>query len=284
MGETSAIQWTQRTWNPWQGCAKVSEGCANCYMFRDKRRYGQDPETVVRSSAQTFNAPMKWQREAAAAGRTDLVFTCSWSDWFIRDADAWRPEAWEIIKRCPNLVFQILTKRHGRIAKGLPADWGTGYPNVWLGVSAEDQATWDARTRELREVPARVRFVSVEPMLGAIDPTMRAGEHLPPCPQSEHNRGTWASLPCDCWPHRLGIGWVILGGESGGREARPTDPAWVRTFLAACSDGVAWTPRPFVKQLGSVWAREHKARDSHGGDMAEWPADLRVREFPEGAS
>jgi protein gp37 len=83
MGEKSAIEWTQNTWNPWQGCHKVSPGCKFCYMYRDKERYGQDPKIVVRSKPPTFNAPLKWKEPA-------LVFTCSWSDWFVEEADDWR--------------------------------------------------------------------------------------------------------------------------------------------------------------------------------------------------
>src|SRR3990167_6883297 len=97
----SKIEWTNDTWNPWHGCTKVSEGCDHCYMFRDKVRYGQDPELVVRSKT-TFTAPLKWKEPS-------LVFTCSWSDWFHKAADAWRDEAWAIIKATPHLTYQILT-------------------------------------------------------------------------------------------------------------------------------------------------------------------------------
>lgn len=252
MGDTSTIQWTNRTWNPWQGCAKVSPECDQCYMFRDKIRYGQDPEKVVRSKPPTFNKPLAWEREAAAANRSDLVFTCSWSDWFIRDADVWRAEAWTIVRRTRHLTYQILTKRHGRIAANLPSDWGNGYPNVWLGVSAGDQRTWDARTKALRDIPARIRFVSLEPMLAPVDVSDAA---------------RW-------------LDWIVVGGESGGLNARPIDERWIRAVIDSCRGTGC---RVFVKQMGSAWARRNKARDSHGGDMAEWAVDLRVREFPRAA-
>lgn len=264
MGERSAIQWTNRSWNPWQGCAKVSAGCADCYMFRDKKRYGQDPETVVRSKPATFNAPFAWERAAAGAEREDMVFTCSWSDWFIRDADPWRDEAWAIIRATPHLTYQILTKRHARIADHLPSDWGDGYPNVWIGVSIEDQATAEQRIPLLLSVPAVVRFLSCEPMLGPVA------------------LGLLGTIPKDIapWSYMLvrdRIDWVIFGGESGGMEARRTDPAWIAEGVRECREADV---AAFVKQLGSPWAREHKARDSHGGDPAEWPESLRVREFP----
>lgn len=166
MGVNTGISWTKHTWNPWRGCTKVSAGCKNCYMFRDQKRYGRNPAEVVRTK--TWRDPIKWNRAAAEAGNKDLVFTCSWSDWFHKDADPWREEAWEIVHSCPNLVFQILTKRADRIANHLPADWGSGYQNVWLGVTVEDQeATW--RIPNLLAVPAAVRWISAEPLLGPVD-------------------------------------------------------------------------------------------------------------------
>jgi len=195
MSDETIIAWTDRTWNPWRGCTKVSPGCAHCYMFTAQRRYGRDPEIVTR--CQTWGQPRKWQLAAAAAGRIERVFTCSWSDWFHVDADPWRDEAWAIIKSCPSLHFQILTKRDDRIAANLPRDWGSGYPNVWLGVSIEnDRFTY--RADRLRSIPAAVRFISAEPLLS-------------PLPSLDLR----------------GIDWLIVGGESGPRY-RPMDHAWVR--------------------------------------------------------
>lgn len=133
MGTNSAIEWTTHSWNPWQGCRKVSAGCKFCYMYRDKKRYGQDPETVVRSKNPTFNKPIKttkhidlthvslnqdgsmglggYEETTWAWPDGGMVFTCSWSDWFIEEADEWRDEAWDIIRQRPGLTFQILTKR-----------------------------------------------------------------------------------------------------------------------------------------------------------------------------
>ena len=173
--DKSAIQWTGPTWNPWQGCRKVSAGCANCYMFTEKKRYGQNPDVVVRSTPATFNKPLKWQKEMERGLRTGqdrLVFTCSWSDWFIQEADACRPEAWEIVRRCPGLIFQILTKR---------TEWINAMPR---GVLGGDQGLLLARlTRRhpMRDrdggpnslrlwIPA-VLFLSLEPLLGPIDLT-----------------------------------------------------------------------------------------------------------------
>jgi protein gp37 len=240
MGDTTGIQWTEKTWNPWHGCTKVSAGCDHCYMFRDKARYGQDPEVVTRSKG-TFRAPLSWRDPA-------LVFTCSWSDWFHKAADAWRDEAWDIIRRTPHLTYQILTKRPGRIARHLPDDWGEGYPNVWLGVSVENQ---DAafRASQLATIPARVRFVSAEPLLGPV----WLSNHV-------YREGYVNALPF--------IHWVIVGGESG-PDCRPMEIRWARDLIAQCrAHGVA----VFVKQLGG-WPNKQ-------GDPETWPQDLRVREMP----
>ena len=107
MAIQSKIQWTNATWNPWHGCKKVSPGCKFCYMYRDKERYNQDPTTVLKSKTK-FNAPLQWNEPK-------LIFTCSWSDWFIEEADQWRAEAWKIIKNTPHHTYQILTKRPERI-------------------------------------------------------------------------------------------------------------------------------------------------------------------------
>lgn len=195
MGIESSIEWTDATWNPWQGCNKVSPGCANCYMYREKRRYGQDPETVVRSKT-TFTDPLKWKEPR-------LVFACSWSDWFIEQADEWRDEAWDIIRKTPNHIYQILTKRPDRIVNHLPMDWGDGWKNVWLGVSIENQ-DYIFRKEILCEVPSHVRFISAEPLLGPI---------------------VLGSLE--------GIHWMITGGESG-PNSRYMDSGWARSIRDQC--------------------------------------------------
>lgn len=265
MGNTTAIQWTDHTWNPWHGCTKVSAGCKFCYMYRDKERYGQDPTKVVRASPSTFNSPLRGGAKRWHDGAR--VFTCSWSDWFIEDADPWRNEAWAIIKQRPGLTFQILTKRPERIAEHLPADWGHGYPNVWLGVSVEDQAAADRRCPILTTIPCAVSFLSVEPLLGAVD--------LRPWLGDIGELGAWTGFGAR-------VDWVIVGGESGSREkARPCDLRWIESIVYQCSESGV---QCFVKQLGSVTARELHLRDGHGGDPREWPTigvDINVRQFPD---
>jgi protein gp37 len=206
MGQFSGIEWTEATWNPWHGCVRVSPGCAHCYMYREKKRYGQEPSAVIKGKT-TFGAPLKWSEPC-------LIFTCSWSDFFIEEADSWRPEAWDIIRATPRHTYQILTKRPERIAAHLPDGWP--FANVWLGVSVENpRFYW--RIELLRQVPAFLRFLSLEPLLA-------------PMP----------SLPFD------GISWVIVGGESG-PKCRRMKAEWVREIRAQCVEaGVPF----FFKQWG----------------------------------
>ncbi len=159
MGKTN-ISWTNYTHNFWYGCKKVSPGCRYCYAEREMKRFGKDFNTVTR--AKGFISPLMWKEPS-------MVFVNSWSDFFIEEADDWRDEAWDIICRTPQLTYQILTKRPENILSRLPDDWGDGYPNVWLGVSAENQENADKRIPLLIQIPSIVYFVSCEPLLGPID-------------------------------------------------------------------------------------------------------------------
>lgn len=233
MADVTLIAWTDKTWNPWRGCTKISPGCAHCYMFTAQERYGNDPAVVTRT--QTWRKPVQWEREAARTGRLERVFTCSWSDWFHADADPWRPAAWALVKACPHLQFQILTKRHERIAAHLPDDWGDGYPNVWLGVSIENDR-FVHRADALRALPAAVRFISAEPVLG-------------PMPSLD----------------LTGIDWLIVGGESG-PDFRPMQLEWVEALQAkARAAGAAF----FFKQ--SAAPRTEMGIRFHGHIVREYP-------------
>jgi len=206
MGKASAIEWTEATWNPWHGCLKVSPGCAHCYMYRDKLRFGQDASQVLRSKS-SFDAPTKWKE-------SKVIFTCSWSDFFIEQADEWRDEAWEVIRSTPQHTYQILTKRPERIGERLPSGWPMG--NVWLGVSVENPRFYK-RIEILADIPAAIRFLSLEPLLA-------------PMPR----------LPLK------GISWVVVGGESG-PHCRPMQAEWVREIRSQCAKAkVAF----FFKQWG----------------------------------
>lgn len=252
MSEHTSIEWTNSTWNPWRGCDKVSPGCARCYMFTAQRRYGRDPSVVTRAAAGTFFAPLrsrKWARardEATASTGRHLVFTCSWSDWFHDLADEWRPAAWEIIRQTPESTYQILTKRPERALEHFRDDWGDGYPNVWLGVSIENRRFVD-RADVLRTIPATVRFISAEPLLGPLlMPHGQVGDPgvvLPGRGWRDGYDGPEVDLD--------GIGWLISGGESGPGH-RPFDARWALDLRDACAaTGVAF----LHKQNGGLHAK-----------------------------
>ena len=211
MGASTGIEWTDATWNPWYGCHKVSQGCKRCYMFSGMKRYGRDPNVVRRAKPTTFYAPLKWKDARK-------VFTCSWSDFLIEEADSWRSEALSIMQRTQH-TYQVLSKRIERLLDGKLA-W-VNAPNVWLGTSVEDRKTL-RRIDHLRAAPAAVRFLSIEPLLedlGEID--------------------------------LAGIDWVIVGGESG-PMARPMQPEWARSIRDQClSAGVSF----FFKQWGGLIAK-----------------------------
>jgi len=240
------------------GCTKVDAGCRNCYMFRDMNRFRLDPNTVRRTSDKIFNGPLHISKPA-------MIFACSWGDFFHEAADAWRDTAWDVIRSCPQHTFQILTKRPERIAGHLPEDWGAGWDNVWLGTSVSalghpietDAVDLDEfrRLLHLADVPAKTRFLSIEPMLGSAAPAML---HM----AKAHE-----------WLH-----WVIVGGESGSKkgkglyQARKCEPAWLQATVDCCkANGIP----VFVKQLGSHYGRHH-------ADMEIFPVGLRVREWPVG--
>ena len=225
MGETTRISWANRTWNPFIGCRSVSPACDACYaraMINRLRGPGAF-DTITRTK--TWNDPKRWQKEAVAANRFDLVFTCSLSDFFIQQADQWRPDIWKIIKDTPNLIYQILTKRPELIERRLPPDWGTGYANCWMGVSVETKKYLN-RMDVLRKIPAKVRFVSAEPLLEDI------------CPDLEK--------------HIDGFHQIIVGGESGNNSEnfRPMDHEWARRILGVCrnNDVAFWFKQSAAKK------------------------------------
>lgn len=234
MGEKTAIGWTDATWNPWKGCKKVSPGCKNCYMFRQMMGYGQNPNLIARTSDKTFRNPLKWLDPM-------MIFTCSWSDFFVEEADKWREDAWDIIRQTPRHTYQILTKRPERIRDSLPADWGEGWPNVWLGVSIETQA-YMHRAKELIQVPALTRFISAEPLLGPLE---------------------FGSLIDS-------LHWVIIGGESG-LHHRPMKMEWARVIRDEWK--AAGKPVFFKQQSGQRPGYNAYIVEENGSktEWKEWP-------------
>ena len=267
MGKVTSIGWANvpgyigGTWNCWQGCHPIGPACEKCYMYREKKRYGQDPSVVVRSKPATFNLPLRTKEPHS-------WFVCSWSDFFIEEADPWREEAWDIIRECSQHLFLILTKRPERMDTCLPPDWSNGQPNVWLGVTAENQKRADERIPLLLQTPALVRFVSVEPMLGLVK-LPENWSYIQP--DGFENNGpmtmTFQSFVSD---PDASIDWILIGGESG-PGARPMNLDWARSILNQCREAQV---KAYVKQLGG-WPDQRT-------DPAEWPEDLRVQEFPNG--
>jgi protein gp37 len=239
-------------------------------MYRGMARWGHDPKTVVRAAKPTFRKPYKIQREIDEGLRPNLIdrlmFTCSWSDFFNPEADPWRPEAWQIIRECPDVIPQILTKLPHRITDHLPPFWDEIKGRCWMGVSVENQpAAW--RIKYLIEVDAAVRFLSCEPLIGPVDVLQAIAE----------SPVTKAGDLASDWIH-----WVIVGGESGpGARIMKIDHA--RALVHQCQNaGIA----VLMKQLGGIAAKELGLVDYKGENMAEWPdeiSDLKVHAFPESA-
>lgn len=205
MAEHSKIGWTDHTQNFWWGCHKVSEECQFCYIAAIMRRGGFEPfQGPMRTK--NWDNPRRWNRAAICNSPRPRVFTCSMSDFFHPGADQWRDEAWRVISECRNLDWLVLTKRADRIEECLPKDWGAGYPNVWLGVTAGCNASLH-RVRTLLSIPAAIRFISAEPLLERLD--LRS--------------------------YLSGIDWVITGCERARKgKRRVMDLEWVRDIDSQC--------------------------------------------------
>jgi len=249
----TSIQWCTYTHNFWSGCHKVSAGCKFCYMHRIQDGKNIDPNVVIKSKS--FWAPMIEERP-------QLIFTCSMSDFFIEEADEWREEAWKVISLTPQHTWLILTKRPERIKDCLPPDWGNGYPNVWLGVSVEDNDAFH-RIEKLSKIPAKLRFVSAEPLLETVDFTKEID----------------GKRPIDSFE------WVIIGGESGNdygkykyRECRER---WIYDTLKPLHDLGKYI---FVKQVGTFIAKndpkQNNSQDKHGSIKHLWHKAIQIQETP----
>lgn len=299
MGKETGIEWTDATWNPVTGCEKVSPGCRDCYAEGVSERMQKNPKqdkyvNVVNSDGHWTGEvhvhpdelvkPTRWTKPRR-------IFTCSMSDLFHEKV---RPQfvgaCFARMAVADHHVFQVLTKRPERMARMLPdeprfhhdrsiqqkftegfvqeirhvlADDGDTVvdvesireldipwplPNVWVGTSVEDQERVEDRLQHLVNTPSNIHFLSCEPLLDRIN----------------------------IWPCLGIVDWVIVGGESG-PDARPIEPSWVSHVINQCRDNDVPV---FVKQLGTRWAEGAGADDSKGGDPAEWPETLRVREWP----
>lgn len=229
VGQDTKISWCDHTFSPWVGCEKVSDGCKFCYAEGMATRFGWDvwgrnkPRRVA--AASTWQKVRAWSRAAKLAGHASRVFCGSLCDVFEDHptVEETRPRLWNLIWETPHLDWLLLTKRPERIKECLPPDWSVlgigGYPNVWLGVSIEDERVVH-RAEQLAAVPAAVRFISYEPALGPIAHAVNL----------------------------QGIDWMIYGGESGPNH-RPNDRQWARDMLDVCRRRkVAF----FYKQAGGL--------------------------------
>jgi protein gp37 len=269
----TTIEWTDRTWNPVTGCTKVSPGCDHCYAegiarrFAGTKAFPQGFDVTLRP--ERLGDPLKWRKPRR-------VFVNSMSDLFHQDVpNDFIAQVWAVMAATPQHTYQVLTKRPARMRSLLLNAFDNNFtdflaaelfrlheiggivqwplPNVWLGVSVEDQKRADLRIPALLDTPAAVRFLSCEPLLGHVDL------------ESALNRFNLSNV---------GLGWVIVGGESG-PGARRMELDWAQHLVGQCQQsGVP----VFVKQLGSAHGK-HK-----GGDMTTWPEPLRIREYPQAVS
>lgn len=254
MGETTKIAWADATYNLAIRCEKVSEGCKFCYAERWNNRMhpGTSFRDVQITTEQTRKKPYSWKTHKK-------IFACSLTDLFLPQLDEVRPAFWQMVKATPWHVYQVLTKRIELVADRLPSDWDEGYPNVWLGVSAENQARYDERVPQLLSIPAKTRFVSAEPLLGHID------------------FGLYKPLGVNLGVADL-LHQVIVGGESGVKgNFRPMSLDWVDSIIDQCRPfGVP----VFVKQYGTHLAAELGLKDWKGETPGEWLKEHQIQEFP----
>lgn len=239
MGDKTKIQWADASWNPVTGCDHVSPGCDRCYAEKLAEQWSgtkQYPNGFrITLWPERLDLPIRWKKPRK-------VFVNSMSDLFHKGIPVeYVDQIWDVMLRSPRHIFQVLTKRSSRMARYVRE--AETAPHIWLGVSVEDEKR-KVRIAHLRETPTiGVRFLSCEPLLG----------------------------PLALTPEELdGIGWVIVGGESG-PEARRMDPDWAREIRDCCeAAGVPF----FMKQMGSY------GRQGKGGDLDAIPTDLQRRAYP----
>ncbi|WP_334032653.1 phage Gp37/Gp68 family protein [Burkholderia gladioli] len=312
MSENSKIEWTDHTFNPFIGCTKVSPGCDNCYaehmmdtrMHRVKWGPGQPR---ARTSAANWREPVRWNARHeeffAAHGRRQRVFCASLADVFDNAVPAaWRRDLAALIEATPALDWQLLTKRIGNAAAMLVDMFPAGTPDhVWLGATVVNQTEADRDVPKLLATPARVRFLSIEPMLGYIDIRRWLAPHcerhpgrLEPDGKCEvcEGRGIWGLPGADGLaehekaPIRSGLDQVIAGGESG-PGARPEHPDWPRSLRDQCAKAGV----PFLFKQHGEWApgsgdfgagRFATAAVAFDGRVV--PGGYGAQDYPAGAS
>lgn len=207
MAKNTEISWCDDSFNCWIGCRKISSGCDFCYAEKVDRRFGGNhwEGEYKRMADSNWKQPIAWNKKAEKSGKRRKVFCGSMCDWAdSRGPESERERLWELIRKTPMLDWLMLTKRANNITKYLPEDWGNGYDNVWIGVTVEDRKFGLPRIDILRNIPAKIHFLSAEPLL----------EDL-------------GLINLD------GIDWVIAGGESG-PGARIMKEEWVKYLQWHC--------------------------------------------------
>jgi protein gp37 len=274
MAENSKIEWTDHTFNPWVGCSKIGPGCENCYAESwAKRTGGADlwNGNRRRTTPANWRKPLKWDAEAAERGIRYRVFCASLADVFDNAVpNTWRHDLFTLIVSTPNLDWLLLTKRIGNVKRMLPMFWDRGYPNVWLGATVVNQEEADRDIPKLLAVPARVRFLSMEPLLGPVNFRWTPYAHE----ATGESYREYLDRNGSVSEHEAlrKVDWVIVGGESGARP-RPMQPEWCSEIESQCrAAGVSF----FMKQGSAANWPEFK-------NIHAFPESLRVRQFPQAA-
>lgn len=213
-------------WNPWHGCRKISPGCANCYVYRRDGSVGRDASVITKT--RDYDLPLRKNRRGiyTLTGDEGTVFACMTSDFFLEEADEWRPGCWDMIRERKDLSFHIITKRIDRFEQCMPPDWGSGWDHVTVCSTCENQDRTDHRIPILLSLPIKHREVISEPMLEEITLDRYLATGL-----IEH---------------------VICGGESG-PDARPCDQDWILKVRSECVRHRV----PFTfKQTGAVFIKD----------------------------
>ena len=234
----SKIEWTDRVWNPVTGCTKISEGCQNCYAERMSKRFAEtwglpaDNPFGVRLHPERLEEPLRWSKPSR-------IFVCSMGDLFHEEVPfQFIHQIWGVMKKCPKHTFIVLTKRPERMKQVVNRiyslerlGWAKGFwEHVWLGLTAENQKRAEERIPILLQIPAAVRFVSLEPMLGPVSFRWFPAwpENAPTVAMNPYNKGITNE-----YDGLRRLDWIICGGESG-PGARPMHPDWVRSLRDQC--------------------------------------------------
>lgn len=252
--KNSQIEWTHHTFSPWRGCTKVSAGCTNCYAETMAKsnpailgEWGPNGTRVIASESYWLQ-PISWNKEAEAAGKRRRVFCAPLCDVFegpdTMPSEVWpqvsaaRRRLYYLIEETSQLDWLLLTKRPEHVSTLIPTRWSQRLPdNVWIGTSVENQAAADERMPHLLNIPARVRFLSCEPLIGHVNLTKWILDVRTKCP----------------------ISWIIVGGESG-PCARPMHPEWVRALRnQATATGIAFLFKQWGEWISVPWPRPTSA-------------------------